>query len=169
MSVTYVKDGDLFEAMFTHDAVFNPINTEAKSYGGVARIFADNYPHVQRIAKARAWYPPGLVSLCRTRVHRAALHGPAYKNMHRLNRRCVVVNFPTMIWGELADSGLIRLNLKATLNRFEKNHVGKMRKLAMPALGCGIGGVDFDVLKEIVETEDQQRKGLYDFTVFEPR
>jgi hypothetical protein len=44
-----------------------------------------------------------------------------------------------------------------------------MRKLVMPALGCGIGGVDFDVLKEIVETEDQLRKGLYDFTVFEPR
>jgi hypothetical protein len=96
MSVTYVKDGDLFEAMFTHDAVFNPINTEAKSYGGVARIFADNYPHVQKIAKNWAWYPPGSVSLCHTRVYRAALHGPAYKNVFRLGKQCTVVNFPTM-------------------------------------------------------------------------
>jgi O-acetyl-ADP-ribose deacetylase (regulator of RNase III) len=115
----------------------NPVNTMGVMGGGLAGQFANCFPDVLEDYKIQ----------CQGgRWERGALHVVVRSEQHPL----YVVNFPTKRhWKSPSDLELIREGLKELRRIMEEDQI---KSLAVPALGCGLGGLDWcDVYPEIIE------------------
>lgn len=130
--VEIVSDGDIFESGC--EALVNPVNVEPGWMGALAGVFARRFPgledaHVADCAAGRAAMgsvtvfepPPGRVPGVR-----------------------LVINFPTVRFlGGPADPA----TMGPTLDRLAACVVERgIGSIAVPALGCGVGGLDWDAV-----------------------
>ncbi len=133
MSVEY-SDGSIFDSHA--DALVNPVNTVGVMGAGLAlefkRRFPDNFKVYSDLCRV------GLLKVGEVHMYMTECEDPAW-----------IVNFPTKKhWKdpsliEYIDSGLA--NLSDMLETFEVGIV------AIPALGCGLGGLGFDVVSASIE------------------
>jgi O-acetyl-ADP-ribose deacetylase (regulator of RNase III) len=119
--------GNLLEA--DAEALVNTVNTEGLMGKGIALQFKKKYPDMfeayQRACKE------GLVRPGRMHV---------YERREMINPR-YIINFPTKRhWRSLSRIEDIKTGLRALSEEIRKRHI---KSIALPALGCGNGGLDW--------------------------
>jgi O-acetyl-ADP-ribose deacetylase (regulator of RNase III) len=130
-------NGNIFES--TADLIVNPVNCVGIMGKGLAKEFKQRYPsmfeYYTLYCKSQRLFVGSLfVYKCQTTKK------PDY-----------IVCFPTKIhWNEKSEYTYIRKGL----NELKETTISlNIKSIAIPALGCGLGELDFnEVLKMIVET-----------------
>jgi O-acetyl-ADP-ribose deacetylase (regulator of RNase III) len=142
--IYYVKDGDLLEA--NADYYVNAVNCVGVMGKGIAAQFKAKYPEMfsdYKLTCKEGKLRPGVLHI--------------WKN---------IINFPTKNhWKDLSTYGYIDLGLE-----FLKQWLSLRKEcisVAMPALGCGLGGLDWMIVKEAIkDTLGELKNDIY---VYEPR
>ena len=134
MSIFFVKE-NIFDS--TAEAVVNPVNCIGVMGAGLALRFKEKFPanfkEYEKICKAGELVLGGLFIVEQNT-------SPKY-----------IINFPTKDhWRDKSDSRDIRLGLK-TLKK--EILLQEIKTIAIPALGCGLGGLDWSEVKNIIEEE----------------
>ncbi|MDE0307632.1 MAG: macro domain-containing protein [Albidovulum sp.] len=146
------KSGDLLSD--DADALVNAVNCQGSMDGGIARQFKIRFPEYFR-AYARSC-ERGEIRLGEVDLHAIGNPEPPF----------YIASFPTMaLPGQKAriediDSGLSDLGRKIQTKR--------IRSVAIPALGCGIGGLEWSSVRKSIETALGDIDGLR-VLLFEPR
>ena len=150
--MTFVK-GDMFEGKF--NALVNPVNCEGVMGKGLAKLFKDLYPTMfsQYVEECK-----------QTQVRIGEVR--CYKE-----GEATIINFPTKDKGRnnslptYIDAGL--LHLLGTVIP-----VNKFRRVAVPALGCGEGGLKWENVKRQIQLWHDTFEGRLrwqEVVVFEPK
>jgi O-acetyl-ADP-ribose deacetylase (regulator of RNase III) len=130
--IRYIENGNLFTSKA--DALINPVNCIGAMSAGLAKEFRDRYPECMsryKEACAAKVLRPGILMLCKR------------------EERPSIIMFPTKDhWRgkaklEWIDQGLVYL----------KNHYRewRLRSVAMPQIGCGLGGLRWEDVSALVE------------------
>lgn len=156
MSINY-KQGNLFaEAV---DALVNPVNTVGVMGKGLALQFKKRYPlNFQLYRKA---YQTGelkvgkmLVTKIETETSEPIL--PKY-----------IINFPTKEhWRSKSKIEYIESGLEDLVQTIEDYNISS---IALPALGCGWGGLKWEEVKVLIEEKLGTIAEEVDVVVFEPK
>jgi O-acetyl-ADP-ribose deacetylase (regulator of RNase III) len=131
-----VVSGDLFEADV--DAITNAVNCVGVMGRGIALAFKNRFPK-NFIAYKQACddgvLRPGSVFV----FDRGDYEHPRY-----------IVNFPTKDhWRNASKLTDIEAGLRALIDKIDRLGI---RSIALPALGCGLGGLDWETVRDAVET-----------------
>lgn len=131
-----IEHGDLFESEC--QAITNAVNIRGVMGGGIAKAFADRFPAMLEDYKRWcAQRPDPLPYLWVNDEGEGYGHHPD------------VLNFPTMIYpGERAKIGLIERGLEHVKENYKK---WELESVAFCALGCGIGGLPFEVVAGMID------------------
>ena len=135
MSVRYTSD-DIFESQA--EAIANPVNCVGVSGAGLAKRFARLYPQNDRLyrkACAEGQIRPG-----RGLITETGQQTPRY-----------IINFPTKRhWHDRSRIEDIRLGLSNLHRQLLRRNI---TSVALPALGAGLGGLDWNEVRGLVENE----------------
>ena len=148
--ITYVT-GDIFDS--SAEALVNPVNTVGVMGKGLARQFKERYPgNYLRYKEACA---VGQVRLGRMLITPAESQtGPR-----------LIVNFPTkQHWKDRSHLYDIRAGLIDLVRVIRKEHI---RSIAVPALGAGLGGLDWSDVRPLIAASLGQLQSVQ-VEVFEP-
>ena len=128
------SDGDIFNS--NCDVILNPVNCVGVMGGGLALAFKNKFPKVYNEYKKvcdSELLAPGVIHYCE-------------------DNNPIVVNFPTKDHFkdaskyEYIEHGL--KSLKNYLTKFNKNTI-----VGIPALGCGLGGLDWKQVQRMIKME----------------
>lgn len=131
-----IVSGDLFEADV--DAITNAVNCVGVMGRGVAlafkQRFPDNFVAYKQACDAGSLRPGGVFVFDRGEAQR-----PRF-----------IVNFPTKDhWRDPSKLSDIEAGLQALATEIDRLSI---RSIALPALGCGLGGLDWEAVRNAVET-----------------
>lgn len=128
------REGDLFAD--ESEAYVNAVNCVGIMGGGIARQFRIRYPD----------YNDDYVRACQAgEVRLGRMH--VFQQPEGSTPR-YLVSFPTMREpGEACDSGNVESGLVDLRTVIRDNAIGS---IAIPALGCGVGGLDWETVKPII-------------------
>jgi O-acetyl-ADP-ribose deacetylase (regulator of RNase III) len=129
--IRYIE-GNLFES--EAQTLVNTVNTVGVMGAGIAKQFKDIFPTMYKDYKE-------LCDLKKLQVGRLHL----YKTPNKW-----ILNFPTKIhWQNPSKKEYIEQGLSTFANNYEKFGI---ESAAFPPLGCGLGGLDFDLfVKPLIE------------------
>ena len=129
--------GNLLEAKT--EALVNTVNTVGIMGKGIALQFKDTYPKnykVYRDACKAGTFKTGEVLI----VHDEYLREPKW-----------IINFPTKAhWKEKSQYSFIQAGLQALKAALIEHQI---KSVAIPPLGCGNGGLDWDKVKSLINAE----------------
>lgn len=144
--VTYVK-GNIFES--PAQVLTNPINCVGVMGKGLAKVFASKFPEMEIDYKERC--NKGDVKI-----------GSPYLWE---NDQYQVLNFPTKDhWKSSSKLEDIKRGLEALAANYDELGIGTV---AIPALGCGLGGLNWSDVKPIIEEVLEPISDLHAFA-YEP-
>lgn len=145
--IEYTK-GNMFEC--NADCLINTVNCEGFMGKGVAYQFKMRFPENNK----------SYVKACKSgelavgKVHSFMEEG------------ITIINFPTKNkWRESSKMEYIEKGMEAFVELLPKLAV---KKIAIPPLGCGNGGLDWAEVKKVVENKIFDIADRYDFVIFEP-
>ena len=142
------KQGNLLES--DADCLVNTVNCEGYMGKGVAYQFKTRFPENNRL----------YVKECRQ--HNLT---PGKVLVTQEEGR-TIVNFPTKDkWREPSRLEYIQSGMDAMIQELSAFNI---HAIAIPPLGCGNGGLRWDDVRRIIETELEPLKDKYDFYVFAP-
>ena len=120
------------------EAIVNPVNCVAVSGAGLALEFARRYPRNDRIYKQAC--EDGRIQPGRGLITETDEQSPRY-----------IVNFPTKRhWRDESRMDDIRLGLR---NLHRQLLLRNIRGIAMPAVGAGLGGLEWNEVKKVIQKE----------------
>ncbi|SDE34999.1 O-acetyl-ADP-ribose deacetylase (regulator of RNase III), contains Macro domain [Mucilaginibacter pineti] len=150
MMITYVK-GNLLEDKA--EALVNTVNTVGVMGKGIALAFKQAFPHNFRV----------YADACKTGTFGIGKILPV-RDTNLLYGDKLIVNLPTKAhWRQPSEYEFVEAGLIALVDYLKANAVGS---LALPALGCGNGGLRWDVVKPMIERYLEQFD--IDIVVYEP-
>jgi O-acetyl-ADP-ribose deacetylase (regulator of RNase III) len=131
--IVSIENGNLLAA--EADALVNPVNTVGVMGRGLAlafkKAFPDNYVLYERACQA------GEIQVGRVHVH-GRIAPPHY-----------IINFPTkQHWRQPSKLEYIRDGLADLVLKVRALNI---RSIAVPALGCGLGGLEWSVVRPLIE------------------
>jgi O-acetyl-ADP-ribose deacetylase (regulator of RNase III) len=134
--ITYVK-GNLLED--DAEALVNTVNTVGVMGKGIALQFKKRYPEMFDYYKR-------MCHLFKVKI------GEMLVCEHSdLNGTKVIINFPTKKdWKAPAEYWYIQAGLMSLVDVLVKRNI---KSLAMPALGCGNGGLEWEKVKALIENQ----------------
>jgi O-acetyl-ADP-ribose deacetylase (regulator of RNase III) len=117
------------------DALVNPVNTHGVMGAGLAlqfkRVFPENFVAYQRACRA------GDVAIGRMHV------------VQRVATPRFIINFPTKEhWRNPSKLEYVRIGLCDLVAQVRARHI---QSIAIPPLGCGLGGLDWAVVAPLIE------------------
>ncbi len=129
--------GNLLEA--DAEALVNTVNTEGVMGKGVALQFKKAFPEMVETYKKAC--KDGTLTIGKVQVYtRNAIIGPRY-----------IINFPTKRhWKASSKNEDILKGLKSLVAEVERLRI---TSIALPALGCGLGGLDWDKVLPMIKEE----------------
>jgi G:T/U-mismatch repair DNA glycosylase/O-acetyl-ADP-ribose deacetylase (regulator of RNase III) len=137
--IKYVEQGDIFDS--TADALVNPVNCVGVMGKGLAKQFKDRFPECvppYEEACARESLVPGRLILVRTLVQ---------PDLFSANRPAVIL-FPTKKhWRGKSQLKWIEAGLQELKSSYRDWGI---RSVAMPQIGCGLGGLNWEDVKRII-------------------
>lgn len=147
-----LRRGDILEAQA--EALVNTVNTVGVMGKGVAlqfkRAFPDNYKAYAKACK-RDEIEVGKVFV----FDRSTFENPRY-----------IINFPTKRhWRGRSKIEYIQKGLEDLVRQVRDLGI---HSIALPPLGCGYGGLDWDEVRELIE-EASDRLPAVEFVVYEPQ
>lgn len=150
LMIRYIQ-GNLLEA--SAEALINTVNEVGVMGKGVALMFREAFPENTRAYEAAC--KAGEVRVGRMFVTRNAdLMGPRW-----------IINFPTkQHWRHPSRLEWVQEGLRDLVRVLHKNGI---RSVALPALGCGNGGLEWTRVRAEIETTFQGMQDV-DILVFEP-
>jgi len=127
----YLREGNIFES--GAQALVNPVNTDGVMGKGLALEFKNRFPvnfkAYHKACKDKS-LDIGSVLVCQ-------------------EKDVYVVNFPTKRhWHEKSRYYYIQMGLHSLARAIEKHRIGS---IAIPALGCGLGGLEWDPVRGLIE------------------
>lgn len=144
-----ITSGNIFNAGV--ECITDANNSIGISGAGLARLFANKYPKVAEN------YNTFSVEWQKAKGHvvdftfdSPELMPPViFPKGYLDNSDYAICKFPTMIFpGERTKSENIKKNLESLVGLLQ---LKKINSIALPALGCGIGGFQFSILQKLVE------------------
>lgn len=128
----YIKNGNLFLADV--EALINPVNTVGVMGKGLALQFKNKYPECFNLyvkACKDGTLKPGIVQI----IIRES--NPKY-----------IINFPTKLdWRNPSKIEYIKEGLDDLITKID---IYNIISVAIPALGCGLGGLDWEEVKQLI-------------------
>ena len=147
--------GDLFKSKC--DIITNAVNCIGVMGGGIAYAFSQKYPNMYEEYK----------QICANK--QLKLGRPILQQSGNEDKR-LICNFPTMYYpGSEADIAAISLGLDFLADWLEIDGIKNKayKSIALCALGCGVGGLSFDMFLNILEiSKFEQYPGTVE--VFKP-
>jgi len=128
--------GNLLEA--DSDALVNPVNTVGVMGKGIALQFKEAFPHnyeeYRRACKDKSFNIGDIL---------------AVNDLNSSLQEKLIINFPTKKhWKQSSEYSYIESGLKALAVYIDNN---KVKSIALPPLGCGNGGLDWSVVRPMIE------------------
>lgn len=128
VSVIEIAYGDIFEA--DADALVNPVNCVGVMGKGLAVQFKTNYPEMFEAYRSDCKH--GVVQIGVVNVFKLGRAGRPY----------YIMNFPTKKhFRGKSQLGFVERGLASLVDEMARL---QLSSVAMPALGCGLGGLDWD-------------------------
>lgn len=145
--IEYTK-GNMFES--NADCLINTVNCEGFMGKGIAYQFKMRFPENDK----------SYIKACRSGELKVG-------NLHYyVEDGITIVNFPTKDkWRENSKIEYIENGMDSLVKLLPKLRV---KKIAIPPLGCGNGGLLWTDVKEIIENKIVKISDKYDFLIFEP-
>ena len=165
--VNIIRDGDLFTV--PADILINPVNRMGISGAGLAKEFKRRFPKHEEQWRENTQFPMGEYSPnCETfqSVHKSEIFLTGKID------GVMVLYLPTKHNPKdtLSDVDLIAICLRMFRNLCKRNpeYVQTVGAVNMPALGCGLGGLDFEgLIKPLIL--DMFQNEPYTINLFEPK
>jgi O-acetyl-ADP-ribose deacetylase (regulator of RNase III) len=127
------RDDSIFDSHA--DAIVNAVNCVGVMGAGLAKAFADRYPRMEA----------DYIYYCNEGLLRPGTLHTYYSN---LEDEPVIVNFPTKDdWKNPSELLFIDSGMEALTQLVRKF---KLKSVAIPALGCGLGGLEWIDVHEII-------------------
>lgn len=151
--VKFKKTGSLFTEPVTMRV--NTVNCNGIMGKGVALAFKQRYPEMFKEYQVQC---------------RAKLFSPGHVHLHKVSEEEYIINLATKgNWWEPSQYEWIGeglTDIRRILEGWNENRLDLDTSIAMPALGCGNGGLEWPVVKEMISEclEDLPN----DIVVFEP-
>jgi O-acetyl-ADP-ribose deacetylase (regulator of RNase III) len=162
MATISIRTDDMFES--GADAIVDPVNCLGTHGAGLALEFKQRYPHAvasfTSITRERSVIPGQVPAFWSD--------GRPVDDWHPA--RPLIYFFPTKYdWRdpskkEWISSGLITLHRQVTRHAREFN----LKRIAIPALGCGYGGLDWNVVRPMIEDAMGRIEGI-EALLYEPK
>jgi len=146
-----IRQGDILQA--DAEALVNTVNCVGIMGRGIALQFRKAFPENYRVYKSacdRKELYPAIMLVC---------------NLNRLQNPRYIINFPTKRhWKAKSRIEDIKTGLEALVAEIGKRNI---RSVAVPPLGCGLGGLQWKAVRPVIE---QAFQGLPDLRVllYEP-
>ena len=141
-------NGNIFESKAT--ALVNAVNTVGVMGKGIALEFKNRYPENCKIYK--------------TTCDNGELKTGTVLAVKESDGK-MIINFPTKAhWKDASKYEYIKDGLKAMKHKMEEQD---LKSIAMPALGCGLGGLKWKIVKGLIENELSSTNA--DIYVYEPQ
>jgi O-acetyl-ADP-ribose deacetylase (regulator of RNase III) len=154
MTIAFVK-GSIFDAKA--EALVNPVNCVGVMGKGLALEFRNRFPENYSYYKATCQMKHmkiGQLLIC---------DNLEYGNTNPIHR--YIINFPTKVhWRENSDLLSISLGLDTLVYRVRNMNI---TSIAIPALGCGLGMLDWSDVKRIM-IDKLTRLSDVDIQIYEP-
>jgi O-acetyl-ADP-ribose deacetylase (regulator of RNase III) len=132
--ITYIKDKDIFES--DCEVIANPINCVGIMGGGLALAFKNKFPKMYIKYK----------EMC---ANREIIPGKVY--LVDGDEKHKVLLFPTKDhYKYMSRYKFITGGLRSLVRQYKDWGI---KSIALPALGCGLGGLDWDDVKFAIEDE----------------
>ena len=148
--IHFKTSGDIFEEDV--EALVNPVNCVGVMGAGLALAFKKKYP--DNFYAYRKMCPDTMVPGNLFLYRESDDSNPKY-----------IINFPTKDhWSDPSRLEYITSGLKSLRNVVKTRN---LLSIAMPALGCGLGGLEWDTVRELI-IATMNIEGVI-VTVFEPR
>lgn len=142
------KQGNMFES--NADCLVNTVNCEGFMGKGIAYQFKLRFPENNK----------SYIKACKSGELKVG------KVHHYMEDGIMVVNFPTKDkWRENSKIEYVENGMDSLLELLPQLDV---KKIAIPPLGCGNGGLIWSDVKEIIEKKISCISEKYDFIIFEP-
>lgn len=146
-----VTDGNIFETNL--QAIVNPVNTIGVMGRGIAKEMKKRYPamyeHYYMYCKKRMFHT-GMVLSFRT---------------YQTKKPNIIINFPTKnCWHDNSKMEYIQTGMVALKEEIRKL---KIKSIALPALGCGCGRLDFKEVLNVITDELKSFEGVL-FYIYKP-
>lgn len=145
--ITYTK-GNMFEC--NADCLVNTVNCEGFMGKGIAYQFKMKFPENNK----------SYIKACRSgKLTVGRIH-------YYIEDGITIVNFPTKNkWRENSKMEYIETGMDSFIELLPKLDV---KKIAIPPLGCGNGGLIWTDVKKVIENKIISLADKYDFVIFEP-
>lgn len=132
------------------DALVNAVNCEGAMGKGIALQFKNAYPEMFKEYR----------KLCK----KGKLH-PGWLHTYTKSGK-VIINFPTKDkWRNLSKLWYIERGLDELAALIPKLPI---KSIAIPALGCGFGGLDWKIVRELIEKKLARVSDAVDIYLYEP-
>lgn len=151
--------GSIFDS--TSQALVNPVNCEGVSGAGLAKEFRSRYPRANysyQSACKLGGLKPGRITYGIERIRTPEFDKPLDEletNSDPIfwqpsTRQVHIVYFPTKIkWREPSKIEYIAIGLPALIEFIKLENI---QSIAIPALGCGLGGLDWADVRPMIVT-----------------
>ena len=132
--ITYIKDKDIFES--DCEVITNPVNCVGVMGGGLALAFKNKFPKMYLKYK----------EMC---ANREIIPGKVY--LVEGDEKHKILLFPTKDhYKYLSRYKFITGGLRSLVRQYKDWGI---RSIALPALGCGLGGLDWEDVNSAIEYE----------------
>ncbi len=149
-TMNYTK-GNILES--NTEVIINPVNTVGVMGKGLALQFKQKFPTNYKIYK----------EACNTKT--IDIGKLLLVDESNLERKKFIINFPTKKhWRNPSKIEYIEEGLKDLVKIIENNN---FESIAIPALGCGLGGLEWENVKLLLEKYLRNLEGI-DIVIFEP-
>ena len=155
-NIEIISKGNIFHSRAA--CLVNPVNCEGVSGKGLAQKFAENYPDNQEYYRnccTKGYLRPGKICVC----FRGTEYSPVY-----------VANFPTKdSWRNPSSIEYVQTGLDALL-AFVNTQPMYLDSIAIPALGCGLGGLQSEIVIPMIEKalKSISHKGILKAKIYLP-
>lgn len=146
--------GDMFN--MHADALVNPVNCIGTAGKGLALEFKKRFPEAYNAYREHCF--AGKMSMGELFIWHSGV----------LNKGPAIIHFPTKgHWREKSNLDDIEKGL-FSLRRYMRMHLGKFKSVAIPALGCGLGGLDWRNVRAAMHTILIHEDSTH-YYIFEPK
>lgn len=155
MTISF-KQGDLFSS--TDEAIINAVNCVGVMGKGVALQYKQKFPENYREYKKNCSLKkviPGKMFVYKYK-----------KDFFDLQKPSFIINFPTkQHWRSKSKIEFIEEGLDDLINVIKKENI---KSISMPAIACGNGGLDWNIIKELIITKLTPLKEV-NINIYEPK